>query len=67
MNRLWLGTNTDLQYKVLVAFHASPMGGHSGVPVTYRRLKQVFAKKGMKAHVHQFVMTGCNICQQVKR
>ena len=43
MNRLWLGTNTDLKYKVLVAFHASPMGGHSGVPVTYRRLKQVFA------------------------
>jgi hypothetical protein len=41
------------------------MGGHSGVHVTYRRLKQVFAWKGMKYVVHNFVKS-CFTCQQAK-
>jgi hypothetical protein len=40
-------------------------GGHSGVPVTHRRLKQLFYWKGMKSAVHNFLQT-CQICLQAK-
>lgn len=63
--RLWLGKNEVLQQKVIAAFHDSALGGHSGVPVTYRRVKQLFSWKGMKKTVHQFVQS-CPICQQAK-
>lgn len=45
--------------------HSSAIGGHSGVSVTYRRLKQLFAWSGMKAAVHSFV-TACDVCQRAK-
>ncbi|WVZ96162.1 hypothetical protein U9M48_041833 [Paspalum notatum var. saurae] len=32
-----------------------PLGGHSGFPVTYRRIKQLFSWKGMKNDVKLFV------------
>jgi hypothetical protein len=35
---------------------------HSGVPVTYKRLKQHFAWNGMKTVVQDFVQS-CLICQ----
>ncbi|CAN6166061.1 unnamed protein product [Urochloa humidicola] len=63
--RIWLGNNLVLQQKVIEAMHSSAVGGHSGVPVTYMRLKKVFAWKGMKSSVHQFVKS-CLICQQAK-
>lgn len=43
--RLWLGNNIPLQLKVITTLHDSASGGHSGVPVTYRRVKQLFAWK----------------------
>ncbi|CAO1939527.1 unnamed protein product [Urochloa humidicola] len=64
-NRIWLGSNSALQSQVLSALHDSPVGGHSGFPVTYRRVKQLFAWKGMKAHVKTFV-DQCQVCQQAK-
>jgi hypothetical protein len=41
------------------------VGGHSGILVTIRRLKQFFAWQGMNATVHQFI-SACSICQQAK-
>lgn len=32
--RIWLGSNTALHNRVLSALHNSPVGGHSGAPVT---------------------------------
>lgn len=64
-NRIWLGTNVSLQYKVIAALHSSPLGGHSGIPVTLRKLKQFFAWPGLKKTVQTFV-AGCTICQQAK-
>jgi len=64
-NRIWIGQNPPLQQSIMQAMHSSALGGHSGVPVTYRRLKQLFAWRGMKAAVHQFVQS-CLICQQAK-
>jgi hypothetical protein len=64
-NRIWLGTNKELQLKVMQALHASALGGHSGSPVTYRRVRHLFAWKSLKHDVHQFV-TSCPTCQQAK-
>jgi hypothetical protein len=38
-NRIWVGNNPQLQSKIIQALHSSPLGGHSGIPVTIRRIK----------------------------
>lgn len=50
-DRIWLGGSPSLQQRMLCAFHDSTMGGHSGVPVTYRRLHHLFAWPKMKEHI----------------
>jgi hypothetical protein len=45
--------------------HDSALGGHSGVPVTYRRLKQLFHWLSMKSDVHSYVRS-YSICHQAK-
>lgn len=45
--------------------HSSPLGGHSGIPVTYQKLKQLFFWPGMHAATTAFVRS-CDICQQAK-
>jgi hypothetical protein len=54
-NRIWIGTNPNLQHQIISALHCSVLGGHSGIPVTYRRLKSMFAWPGMKKSVELFV------------
>jgi hypothetical protein len=50
-----LGNNQDVQQLVMTALHDSVVGGHSGFPVTYRRVKANFEWLGMKKHIHDFV------------
>lgn len=54
-NRIWLGGSTAMQQRIIAAFHDSAMGGHSGFPVTYRRIRWLFAWPKMKAHVQHYV------------
>jgi hypothetical protein len=63
--RIWVGRNTSLRQQIVLAFHSSPLGGHSGFPVTYRRLISLFKWPGMKQDVKTFV-SNCHICQQAK-
>lgn len=63
--RLWLPSDQELSNKIIQAFHTSPVGGHSGIPVTLSRLKSLFYWKGLKQQVQQFVQE-CVICQQAK-
>jgi hypothetical protein len=63
--RIWLGNNKPVQFKVLHALHASPVGGHSGAPVTYTRIKQLFFWPGLKTDVWAFVQN-CATCIQAK-
>jgi transposase InsO family protein len=63
--RIWIGHNPELQLKLLQEMHSSPMGGHSGFPVTYRKLKRLFAWLGMKKMAKDFVHQ-CQICLQAK-
>lgn len=39
-NRIWIGKDDILQNKLMKAFHCSAVGGHSGVPVTYKRMSK---------------------------
>jgi hypothetical protein len=64
-NRIWLDSSVELQSKVLMAFHDAAIGGHSGAPMTYRRLKQLFYWPSMKKMVPRYV-DACVICQQAK-
>jgi hypothetical protein len=64
-NMVYIGNNSPLQQRILQALHASAIGGHSGFPMTYRKLKHLFTWKGMKKMTHSFVQS-CHICQQAK-
>jgi hypothetical protein len=64
-NRIWLGGNLQLQQKVLQAMHDTAVGGHSGAPATYHKVKQMFYWPGMRADVLQYVQS-CTVCQQSK-
>jgi hypothetical protein len=64
-NHLWLPADLAFTSKLIEAFHASPVAGHSGVPVTLRRLKNLFYWQGMKQQVHKFLQE-CIICQRAK-
>ena len=64
--RIWVGADPELQTRLITAVHSTAVGGHSGMTVTYRRLKQIFAwTTGMKSAVQSFV-AACVICQQAK-
>jgi hypothetical protein len=63
--RVWIGSNSALQTKLISAFHASAIGGHSGTHATYQRLKKLFAWAGLKTQVAEFVRQ-CNVCQHAK-
>ena len=63
--KLWIGNNSALQTKIIAAFHASPIGGHSGITATYHRVKGLFYWKGLKQAVESFVQQ-CEICQHAK-
>src|SRR4051812_12187688 len=47
------------------ALHDSAVGGHSGFPATYRRIKHLFVWPGMKQHIKDHVQS-CKIFQQAK-
>jgi hypothetical protein len=64
-NRIWIGSNKDLQQKLMSALHISAVGGHSGFPVTFSKLKKLFAWRGMKMDIKHFVAS-CSVCAQAK-
>lgn len=63
--RTWLGGTPTLQEQIMIAFHASTVGGHSGFPVTFSRIRPLFAWPKMNTMIRQFVQT-CLTCQQAK-
>jgi hypothetical protein len=64
-DRIYVGNSESQRLKLLAAMHSSALGGHSGIPVTYARLKQYFYWLGMLTAVTAFVQ-GCSDCQQAK-
>jgi hypothetical protein len=64
-NLIWIAQNSALQTKLIAAFHASAIAGHSRVTATYHRLKRHFHWKGMKKDVENYIQQ-CSVCQQAK-
>jgi hypothetical protein len=60
-----VGDNKHIQLKIIQALHSSPIGGHSGFPMTYKKIRTLFAWPGQKVMIQQFVAQ-CSICQQAK-
>ncbi|KAJ7942659.1 Ty3/gypsy retrotransposon protein [Quillaja saponaria] len=63
--KLVVGKNPELRKDLLDLFHASSVGGHSGVQATLKRLQNVFYWKGMQRAVRNLVRE-CDICQRYK-
>ena len=63
--RMWLGHHKDAQQDILLALHASGLGGHSGITATYHKVKTLFAWPCMKEDIKQYV-TSCQVCSQAK-
>jgi transposase InsO family protein len=63
--RIWIGNNTELQQKLFAAFHSSSLGGHSGAPVTTKRIARLFSWPGMTKQIKTWVQS-CQVCQQAK-
>ena len=60
-NVIWLGHSVEIQETVTAQLHASPIGGHSGYLVTYKRIKALFYWPHMKGTIQKFV-AACSIC-----
>lgn len=63
--KIWIGANTGHQTKIIHAFHSTTIGGHSGIQVTYHRVKKLFQWKGLKQAVEAYIQQ-CQVCQQAK-
>lgn len=63
--RVWIGANPHVQSQILQSLHAGAVDGHSGVQVTYSRIKRLFAWTGLRKAVKTYV-ANCTVCQQAK-
>lgn len=59
---IWLGHSVDFQTMATDQLHSSPIGGHSGFLVTYKRIRKLFYWPHMKATIEKFVQS-CVMCQ----
>nr|CAN75226.1 hypothetical protein VITISV_035857 [Vitis vinifera] len=64
-NRVVIPLNSPIIKQLLREFHDSPIGGHSGVLRTYKRLAQQFYWPSMFQIVQDYV-SSCDVCQRVK-
>lgn len=63
--RLVVPRRVAVTSRLIHEYHATPMGGHSGIYKTYQRLAVQWFWKGMKQDVTTFIQE-CAICQQNK-
>jgi hypothetical protein len=63
--KLFVPNSSPLKQTLLEEFHASLVGGHSGIHRTFGRLQENVFWFGMRKDVEEFVKA-CAICQQTK-
>lgn len=63
--RIWLGSDESAHQRIFQALHSNALGGHSGAPATYHRIKNLFYWANMKADIWAMVQK-CEICQKAK-
>lgn len=62
---IWIGVDPGTQKTLIAALHDSAAGGHSGFHATYNWVRRLFAWKGLKIMVKEFVQQ-CQTCQKAK-
>ncbi|KAJ3684964.1 hypothetical protein LUZ61_014128 [Rhynchospora tenuis] len=60
--RLCVGSAGNWRNKIMQSLHDSSIGGHSGINVTYHKLKRYFYWPQLKQFVHDYI-TSCHTCQ----
>lgn len=60
--KICVGKSGHWRQQILLAFHDSTIGGHSGITATYHRIKMLFYWPRLKEEVHQFIQS-CHNCQ----
>jgi len=60
-DKLEVGNHPPLQRQIIQPFHDTPLGGHSGIKVTKRKLSTLFYWKGVSKYVRNYVRS-CDIC-----
>lgn len=63
--KIVIGQDPDLRKDILLHYHDSAVGGHSGTQATYKRINQTMYWKGLKNDVYQHLQA-CLTCQQHK-
>jgi hypothetical protein len=63
--KLYIPTHSRFKHMLLEEFHASTIGGHSGIHKTLGRLRENVYWEGMNKDVNEFVKN-CLVCQQTK-
>jgi len=59
--RLVLAKSSKWIPKLLLEFHSSKIGGHSGFFHTYKQISSILYWKGMKSTIMEFIK-GCEVC-----
>ena len=63
--RLIVGNMEGIYYNIIQLFHASSLGGHSGIAVTIKRIARLFWWKTLRKDIRNYVRM-CTICQRYK-
>lgn len=63
--KIVVGKDDQLRKDILLHYHDSALGGHSGTQATYKRISQTMYWKGLKKDVYNHVQA-CLVCQQHK-
>ena len=63
--KLVVENHPSLQKQIIQLFHDAPLGGHSGIKVTKRKLSTLFNWKGVSKDVRNYVRS-YDICQRNK-
>lgn len=63
--KLVIGNVQSLRTDIITLWHAGPLGGHSGVEATLKRLLTLFYWRNTRTEVRGFIQK-CDICQKNK-
>ena len=63
--KLVVGNHFPSQQQIIQLFHDTPLGGHSGVKVTKKKLSSLFYWKGVSRNIRNYIRS-CDTCQRNK-
>lgn len=63
--KIVVGNERELREVILLHFHSSSVGGHSGINATYQRVCTIFYWKKLWKTIREFVRH-CEVCHRYK-